>query len=202
MVDWRRHGGNSRATNRSGIMTNCTMAGGTTNAAFWRMDESPSASASVRQSLTPPSRQAAHSPTANALTDYLVWCCQTGDAWTLTAYQLYVELEWVAPKVWRRFLVPTPIDLPLLHATLLFGMGWQGGHIHEFVIGRDKYGPTDRAELDDIADEENVTLREALGAKKTFTYVYDYGDDWRHKVKVEKKRDPGRTHRHRHVHRR
>ena len=102
------------------------------------------------------------------------------------AYQLYVELEWVAPKVWRRFLVPTPIDLPLLHATLLFGMGWQGGPIHEFVIGRDKYGPTDRAELDDIADEENVTLREALGAKKTFTYVYDYGDDWRHKVKVER----------------
>ena len=102
------------------------------------------------------------------------------------AYQLYVELEWVAPKVWRRFLVPITIDLPLLHATLLFGMGWQGGHIHEFVIGRDKYGPTDMAELDDIADEENVTLREALGAKKTFTYVYDYGDDWRHKVKVEK----------------
>ena len=102
------------------------------------------------------------------------------------AYQLYVELEWVAPKVWRRFLVPITIDLPLLHATLLFGMGWQGGHIHEFVIGRDRYGPTDMAELDDIADEENVTLREALGAKKTFTYVYDYGDDWRHKVKVER----------------
>ena len=102
------------------------------------------------------------------------------------AYQLYVELDWVAPKVWRRFLVPITIDLPLLHATLLFGMGWQGGHIHEFVIGRDKYGPTDMAELEYIADEENVTLREALGAKKTFTYVYDYGDDWRHKVKVEK----------------
>jgi hypothetical protein len=102
------------------------------------------------------------------------------------AYQLYVELEWVAPKVWRRFLVPITIDLPLLHVTLLFGMGWQGGHIHEFVIGRDKYGPTDMAELDYIADEENVTLRDALGAKRTFTYVYDYGDDWRHKVKVEK----------------
>ena len=31
-----------------------------------------------------------------------------------------------------------------------------------------------------------MTLREALGARKTFIYVYDYGDDWRHKVKVEK----------------
>ena len=102
------------------------------------------------------------------------------------AYQLYVELEWVQPTVWRRFLVPITIDLPLLHATLLFGMGWLGGHIHEFVIGRDSYGPADMADLDHIVDEEGVTLRDALGAKKTFTYVYDYGDDWRHKVKVEK----------------
>jgi hypothetical protein len=102
------------------------------------------------------------------------------------AYQLYVELEWVQPKVWRRFLVPITIDLPLLHATLLFGMGWLGGHLHEFVIGRDNYGPTDMADLDHIVDEEGVTLRDALGAKKNFAYVYDYGDDWRHKVKVEK----------------
>ena len=102
------------------------------------------------------------------------------------AYQLYVELEWVQPKVWRRLLVPITIDLPLLHVTLLFGMGWQGGHIHEFVIGCDNYGPTELADLDHIVDEEGVTLRDALGAKKTFTYVYDYGDDWRHKVRVEK----------------
>ena len=93
------------------------------------------------------------------------------------AYQLSVELEWVQPKVWRRFLVPITIDLPLLHATLLFGMGWLGGHIHEFMIGRDHYGPPDMADLDHIVDEEDVTLRDALGAKKTFTYVYDYGDD-------------------------
>lgn len=89
------------------------------------------------------------------------------------AYQLLVELEWVQPKVWRRLLVPITIDLPLLHATLLFGMGWQGGHLHEFVIGRDNYGLMDMADLDHIRDEEGVTLRDALGAKKTFTYVYD-----------------------------
>lgn len=103
------------------------------------------------------------------------------------AYQLYVELEWVRPKVWRRLLVPITTRLPLLHATLLFGMGWQGGHIHEFVFGRDSYGPKEPGlDLDHVMDEKRVTLREALGARKTFVYVYDYGDDWRHKVKVEK----------------
>ena len=52
----------------------------------------------------------------------------------LQAYQLYVELEWVAPKVWRRFLVPATIKLSKLHSVLLFGTGWQGGHIHEFIF--------------------------------------------------------------------
>ena len=32
---------------------------------------------------------------------------------------------------------PITIDLPLLHTTLLFGMGWEGGHIHEFMFGQD-----------------------------------------------------------------
>ena len=103
------------------------------------------------------------------------------------AYQLYVELEWVRPKVWRRFLVPTTIELPWLHTTLLFGTGWQGGHIHEFVFGPDNYARKEPGlDLPEVMDEEHVTLRDALGARKSFVYVYDYGDNWRHKVKVEK----------------
>lgn len=40
--------------------------------------------------------------------------------------------------------------------------------------------------LQDVHDEFSVTLQQALGARKTFTYVYDFGDDWCHKVKVGK----------------
>jgi hypothetical protein len=104
------------------------------------------------------------------------------------AYQLYVELDWVRPKVWRRFLVPITIELAYLHTALLFGTGWQGGHIHEFVFGHDSYARLEPGlELPEgVMDEEHVLLRDALGARKTFIYVYDYGDNWRHKVKVEK----------------
>lgn len=103
------------------------------------------------------------------------------------AYQLYVELEWVRPKVWRRLLVPITIELPLLHSTLLFGMGWGGGHLHEFMFGQDSYARNEAGlDLSEVMDEAHVTLREALGARKTFVYVYDYGDNWRHKVKIEK----------------
>jgi hypothetical protein len=106
---------------------------------------------------------------------------------SLQAYQLYVEIEDVSPKVWRRFLVPTTIGLSLLHVTLLWGTGWQGGHVHEFVFGDDNYGAKESGlDFPNVMDEEKVTLRQALGTRKTFVYVYDFGDNWRHKVKVEK----------------
>ncbi|MDO9095956.1 MAG: plasmid pRiA4b ORF-3 family protein [Rubrivivax sp.] len=105
------------------------------------------------------------------------------------AYQLYIELEDVRPTVWRRFLVPVTVELPSVHTTILFGMGWQGGHIHEFFFGHDSYGckdPPFEPDFEDVMDEAGVSLREALGGRKTFIYVYDYGDNWRHKIKVEK----------------
>ena len=81
------------------------------------------------------------------------------------AYQLYVELDWVKPKVWRRFLVPITVELPQLHVMLLWGTGWDGGHIHEFVFGHDNYVALEpNMDLpEDAQDEEGITLREALG---------------------------------------
>jgi Plasmid pRiA4b ORF-3-like protein len=105
------------------------------------------------------------------------------------AYQLYVELEGVRPKVWRRFLAPITIELPSVHRTILFGMGWQGGQIHEFFFGEDSYGRKDppfEPDFPEVLDEDGVSLRQALGGRKTFVYLYDYGDNWRHKVKIEK----------------
>jgi hypothetical protein len=56
------------------------------------------------------------------------------------AWQLYVELEDVQPKVWRRLLVPLTVDLSRLHVMLLWGTGWDGGHVHEFIFDHDHYG--------------------------------------------------------------
>lgn len=93
-----------------------------------------------------------------------------------------------AAKVWRRLLVPVTIKLPLLHVMLLWSTGWDGGHLHEFVFGNTNYGPAepDWDLPDGVLNEDKVTLKAALGARKAFVYVYDYGDNWRHRVKVEK----------------
>lgn len=101
--------------------------------------------------------------------------------------QLKVELQGVRPKVWRRVLVPASIRLPKLHGVLLRAMGWGGGHLHEFEFAEGRYGEPDPDWPDEsMADETRVTLTKALDGGSTFTWVYDFGDHWAHKIKIER----------------
>jgi Plasmid pRiA4b ORF-3-like protein len=103
-------------------------------------------------------------------------------------YQLRVELLHLKPAIWRQILVPGSIKLPKLHSVLLWTMGWEGGHLHEFVFGHTNYGiPDPDFPIDPpMLNEARVPLTTALGALKSFTYLYDFGDNWQHRVKVEK----------------
>ena len=103
-------------------------------------------------------------------------------------YQLRIELLYVQPAIWRRILVPAAIKLHRLHAVLLWTMGWAGGHLHEFVIGHNHYGEPDPYydTPPEVQREDRVTLAAALGARKSFIYLYDFGDGWEHRVAVEK----------------
>lgn len=106
----------------------------------------------------------------------------------LTIYQLRIDLQGFKPLIWRRLLVPGSIKLLQLHVAILRTMGWQGGHLHEFVIGETNYGEPDPYFTDGppLISDEHVTLQKSLGALKIFRYIYDFGDDWEHKIKVEK----------------
>jgi hypothetical protein len=103
-------------------------------------------------------------------------------------YQLRIELLDVKPAIWRRLLVPGSVKLHKFHAVLLWTMGWAGGHLHEFVIGHDHYGVPDPYydTPPRVQREDRVTLASALGARKFFVYLYDFGDGWEHRVTVEK----------------
>jgi hypothetical protein len=105
-----------------------------------------------------------------------------------TAYQFKIELIDVQPEVWRRVIVPGSAKLVTLHAVILNSMGWEGGHMHEFFIGPDQYGTLEREFGDDrdILDDQKITIDRAVRGFKSFTYVYDYGDNWEHMIKVEK----------------
>ncbi|MCY3022419.1 MAG: plasmid pRiA4b ORF-3 family protein [Planctomycetota bacterium] len=103
-------------------------------------------------------------------------------------YQLKVTLRGAKPPIWRRLQVPSDIPLSELHVVLLIAMGWDGGHLHQFIKEQVYYGPVDPdLGMDDMEDEKGVVLRDLLPhAKSKLIYEYDFGDSWEHEVLVEK----------------
>lgn len=65
-------------------------------------------------------------------------------------------------------------------------MGWSGSDLHEFVIDGESYGVPESGWGSAVVSEQRKTLIKVLYAKKTFRYVYDFGDNWEHRIKVEK----------------
>lgn len=111
----------------------------------------------------------------------------TDDIWSLL-----VELDGSDPVVWRRFTVPGEMSLEGLHLVLQMVMGWEDDHLHQFLIGRELYGPEELANPGSdwgpaVHREDDHTLRGAVGRKKTFRYIYDFGDQWEHTITVEKR---------------
>jgi hypothetical protein len=109
-----------------------------------------------------------------------------------TVYELHVELENLHPPIWRRILVPGSIKLSKLHALLQRAMGWTDSHLHSFEIGEKAYSAA-YADLDELEmlDEKKYTLEKALGdSVREFIYEYDFGDRWRHRVKVQAVAEP------------
>lgn len=106
-------------------------------------------------------------------------------------YQFKVTLKDVKPPIWRRIQVPSTYSFWDLHVAIQDVMGWFDCHLHEFVI-RDINGQSLSFGIPDELDEDirpgwrhKISKYMSL-ARPTFEYVYDFGDDWRHKVELEK----------------
>src|SRR3954462_9598158 len=102
---------------------------------------------------------------------------------------LKVTLRDTKPPVWRRLLIPGEMTLGDLHQAIQAAMGWDGGHLHAFDIAGRQYGDPDS--LDEVADEERLTLNKVLNTGVSrFTYTYDFGDNWEHTVLIERPQRP------------
>jgi hypothetical protein len=66
-------------------------------------------------------------------------------------------------------------------------MGWEDYHLHEFTIDGKCYGLAEDIDYKEIVDEKKIKLGELnLAEKQKFEYLYDFGDNWEHEIKVEK----------------
>ena len=105
-------------------------------------------------------------------------------------YQLKITLLEIDPPIWRRIQVPSTLPLSSLHNALQVVMGWTDSHLHQFEKGGMFWGDPRNREFEDdveIIDERRVPVGKVLLAEgDSIVYVYDFGDDWRHEVVLEK----------------
>jgi len=111
-------------------------------------------------------------------------------AQTLTpGIELKATLRFSDPPIWRVLRVPVRLTLAQLHRALQELFGWEDCHLHEFVIGKVRFGPPGGGEWGGPKkiDERRVRLEELelrKGAK--LEYHYDFGDSWEVELKVTK----------------
>ncbi len=103
-------------------------------------------------------------------------------------YLLKIQLLDIEPAIWRRFVVPASITLDRLHDVIQIVMGWTDSHLHEFTIGKKRYTEYPESKEDGI-ECGKYRLEELVKRKgRTFSYLYDFGDNWEHEIVLEESR--------------
>jgi hypothetical protein len=103
---------------------------------------------------------------------------------------LRIELEDIEPLIWRRVAIPTSTNLKALHSVIQAVTGWLDCHLWEFLADERKYSiripddPDWNARVHNAAMTKLSTL--LTKGIKEFSYVYDMGDNWQHRIIVEK----------------
>lgn len=108
----------------------------------------------------------------------------------VAGFVVKVSLVGLRPLVWRRLRV-TDCTLGELHNALQLAMGWEDCHLHTFSVGGERFVPRDGPDglFDEKARSEDEVVLSGLfdAGHKQLDYTYDFGDDWRHRVRIEKR---------------
>ncbi|GAA1485303.1 plasmid pRiA4b ORF-3 family protein [Brachybacterium fresconis] len=106
-----------------------------------------------------------------------------------------LDLEGATPPIWRRLELRSDLTLAELHRIIQISFDWMDSHLHRFALGGSPFDPSAQLFLcpfdveegeDEGLPEAEVRLDEAVQeVGDTLRYVYDYGDDWQVRLKVE-----------------
>ncbi len=111
-------------------------------------------------------------------------------------YQFKITLMRIKPPIWRKIQVPESYTFWDLHVAIQDAMGWLDYHLHRFELVNPSTGeiselgiPEDEDEDDDeefLPGWEHKIARWFSMENKKAIYEYDFGDCWKHSVKLEK----------------
>lgn len=100
-------------------------------------------------------------------------------------YQLKITIKNSHPPIWRRIIVPDRITFFDLDDIIEKAFGWTHGHMFAFDF---KYPAAEfvGSPIRDGQDTADECIDEWMDEGSSFTYTYDFGDNWEHVIKVEK----------------
>lgn len=109
--------------------------------------------------------------------------------------RLKITLDDIKPTVLRRIEVPVSTTLDALHEMIQAILPWENSHMHAFylrMIDGPRWSPPSPFDDDfgiESRDSTRTTLADVLAEPnfKVLRYNYDFGDDWRHTIKVEQR---------------
>lgn len=110
-------------------------------------------------------------------------------------YVLRITLVGSSPRVWREIAVPSTIKLTSLAHVIILAMGWEESHLSMFKKWTKEYHVyMEGTEIYDepVEDASEYALCDLLGADEEMMFMYDFGDSWRHTVKVVECMDYGK----------
>lgn len=105
--------------------------------------------------------------------------------------QFYIELQNSEPLIWRRIVLPLNYSFYKLHMAIQGAFGWENCHLYQFsTIGLEDqicYGEPDFDEDDHVTRDAHRTKLQRVFKKsgEVYTYVYDFGDYWKHTILLE-----------------
>jgi hypothetical protein len=104
-----------------------------------------------------------------------------------SVHQLKITLTDIRPPIWRRLQVSSSINLRRLHDVIQAAMGWTQSHLYQFQVGDVEFGEPDDEVGMPIRSAKSTSLRKiAPEPGAVFSYEYDFGDSWQHRIEVEK----------------
>ena len=106
-------------------------------------------------------------------------------------YKFHISLLDVEPMIWRRVTIPVKWRLNKVSMALMIAMGWTNSHLHEIEYKNVIYldCPEESEELEDeftyIKESKKRLIELELKPGDSFSFRYDFGDGWEHKVTME-----------------
>jgi hypothetical protein len=105
---------------------------------------------------------------------------------------LKITLKSLKSKVWRRIAIPEFTTYAQLHEIIQIAFEWQNAHLYGFFPSWRRnltYSASDHASHDPFSEDAAKFNIESDLQKGTIAYIYDFGVNWIHQIKLEEASD-------------